>query len=337
MDFGDIGGAIQEMRLVLTKPDHPIEAGRNVDRLAGDRVDPLGAEARREPAHLVHRSLVEPDDGRTDRFAMLAEEAEGLALVRDRHARDTRWFDLCRELAQRQKRRAPPVFGFLFEIARARLRERDCGTPFSHRRAGTIPGNRLGGCGRGIDSDDKVALHARAQQPERRRTCASICLDAGILEKTGIFRLGIDRLRPPRPCTSSHRRRIPGRSATCPPQGKETCGNRLKPAAAITARALDFSSSHSAKEYRLDSQRRESSTIQLVTAKSKSRIRKAISWRRRLLAEGGAIGHRLDFAQRESIGIRLVAQKLGSLRCASNAKGGHNCDINSAYYIISLH
>jgi hypothetical protein len=30
---------------------------------------------------------------------MLAEEAEGLALVRDRDARDTRWFDLCRELA----------------------------------------------------------------------------------------------------------------------------------------------------------------------------------------------------------------------------------------------
>ncbi len=181
MDLGDIGGAIQEMRLVLTQPDHPVEAGRDVDRLAGDRVDLLGAEARPEPAHLVHRPLVEPDDGRTDRLAVLAEEAEGLALVRDRHARDARRFDLCRELAQRQKCRAPPVFGFLFEIARARLGERDCGTPFSHRRAGPIPGNRLGGCGRGIDSDDKVARHARAQQPERRRTCASVCMDAGIL------------------------------------------------------------------------------------------------------------------------------------------------------------
>ena len=116
MHIGDIGSAIQEMRLVLTQPDHPIKAGRDVDRLAGDRMDLLGAEARPEPAHLVHRPLVEPDDSRTDRLAVLAEEAEGLALVRDRHARDARRLDLCRDFAQRQRCRAPPVFGFLFEI-----------------------------------------------------------------------------------------------------------------------------------------------------------------------------------------------------------------------------
>src|SRR5271155_5544803 len=94
----------------------------------------------------------------------------------------------------RPPQRARGSFGVLFEIARARLGERDCGTSFSHRRAGPIPGNRLGGCGRGIDSDDKVARHARAQQPEPRRTCASASTDAGILEKTGIFRFGVDHL-----------------------------------------------------------------------------------------------------------------------------------------------
>ena len=69
-------------------------------------------------AHLVHPPLVEPDDSRTDRLTVLAKEAEGLALVRDRHARDARRLDLCRELAQRQRCRAPSVFGILFEIAR---------------------------------------------------------------------------------------------------------------------------------------------------------------------------------------------------------------------------
>jgi hypothetical protein len=34
-----------------------------------------------------------------------------------------------------------------------------------------------------------------AQQPERRRTCASVCMDAGILEKAGIFRLGVGGTR----------------------------------------------------------------------------------------------------------------------------------------------
>jgi hypothetical protein len=28
-----------------------------------------------------------------------------------------------------------------------------------------------------------------AQHPERRRTCAAVCMDAGILEKAGIFPL----------------------------------------------------------------------------------------------------------------------------------------------------
>src|SRR5258708_1091356 len=87
MDFGDIGGAIQEMRLVLTKPDHPIEAGRDVDRLAGDRVDPLGPEARREPAHLVPRSLREPDDGPTDRFALPPPTPHALPPARNPHPR----------------------------------------------------------------------------------------------------------------------------------------------------------------------------------------------------------------------------------------------------------
>src|SRR5215475_7100280 len=121
MYLGDICRAIQEMRLILAQPDHPVDAGRDVDRLAGDRVDLLGAEARPESAHLVHRALVEPHDGRTDRLAVLAENAEGLALVRDRYARDARRLDLSRELAQRHRCRAPPIFRVLFEIARARL------------------------------------------------------------------------------------------------------------------------------------------------------------------------------------------------------------------------
>src|ERR1700735_3345991 len=102
-------------------------------------------------------------------------------------------------------------------------------------------------------------------------------MDTGILEKTGIFRLGVDHLRPRVHALLRIAAEFLDRSATCPPQGKEPCGNRLKPAAAITARALDFSSSHSTKEHRLDSRRRESSTSQLLTAKSKSRIRKAMS------------------------------------------------------------
>src|SRR5260370_21643426 len=104
-------------------------------------------------AHLVHRPLVEPNDGRTDRLAVLAEEAERLALVRDCPARDARPIDLWRELAHRQTRRAPPVFGVLFEISWAQQSARECSTPISDRRAGPMPGNRLVGWGRGVDSD----------------------------------------------------------------------------------------------------------------------------------------------------------------------------------------
>src|SRR5215472_12474349 len=132
------------MRLVLAQPDHPVDTGRDINRFAGDRVNLLGAEARPESAHLVDRALVEPDDGGPDRLAALAEDAESLALVGDRDARDARRIDLGRDLAQRQRRGTPPIFGILFEVAMARLGEWDRGAPLSHGSASPIPGNRLG-------------------------------------------------------------------------------------------------------------------------------------------------------------------------------------------------
>ena len=69
---------------------------------------------------------------------------------------------------------------------------KECPNNKIHRRFQPKPGDCLGGCGRGIDSDDKVARHARAQQPDRTRIRTSVCTDAEILEKTGIFRLGVD-------------------------------------------------------------------------------------------------------------------------------------------------
>src|ERR1700722_15818340 len=102
-------------------------------------------------------------------------------------------------------------------------------------------------------------------------------MDTGILEKTGIFRLGVDHLRPRVHVLLRISAEFVAGQQLARRRGKEPGGNRLKPAAAITAGGLGLSSSHSAKEHRLDSRRRESSTSQLLTAKSKSRIRKAMS------------------------------------------------------------
>src|SRR5258708_29303847 len=58
-------------------------------------------------APLVHRPLVEPNDGRQFRLTVLAEEAAGLALVRDYHAPNARPLDLYRELPPPPHYRAP--------------------------------------------------------------------------------------------------------------------------------------------------------------------------------------------------------------------------------------
>jgi hypothetical protein len=131
-------------------------AARRSERACGS-----SSQAR---ARVLRRSrLVEPDEGRTDWLAVLAEEAEGLPLVGDRHAatHSGSTFAVSSRNARDVERHQSS--GSCSKIARTRLGERDCGTPFSHGCAAPIPGNRLGGGGRGINSDDQVAPHARAQ------------------------------------------------------------------------------------------------------------------------------------------------------------------------------
>ena len=146
-------------RLFLAEPDHPVEAGNDVERLAGDLVHPACTEGFPEAPFLGPRPLVQPHRARTERGAVLAKQAEGLALVRDRQPGDAGRIDPRRHGAQRLHGRAPPFGGILLEMAGRWVGNGDFRPAGSHGPALPVPGDRLGGRGGGIDADDEVRFH----------------------------------------------------------------------------------------------------------------------------------------------------------------------------------
>ena len=70
--LGHALGAGEDLRLVLAMPDHAVEAGGDVERLAGDGMDALFAEGRAEAPLLRARALVEPERAGAQRRAVLA-------------------------------------------------------------------------------------------------------------------------------------------------------------------------------------------------------------------------------------------------------------------------
>ncbi len=112
----DLGRLVQRPWLVLAQPEHLVEAGRRVGRLARDAVHLLGAV----PRDLVLRARVQPQYGRPDRMVVLVEANEGLALVRDADGPDAPRVHDLRRTPQRDLRRLPPVLGVL--LAKVRLR-----------------------------------------------------------------------------------------------------------------------------------------------------------------------------------------------------------------------
>ena len=86
-----------------------------------------------------------------------AKTAEGLALVGDRRRAAMRAASTLPVTAlQRGDGRAPPFGRVLLEIAGLRVGHGDRRAAFGHGPAVAVPGDRLGGRGRGVDADDEV-------------------------------------------------------------------------------------------------------------------------------------------------------------------------------------
>ncbi len=144
----DARGAIQGRGLMLAQPDHAVEARDDVQRLAGDRVDPLGAEAFAETLLLCARPVVEPDHAGPERRAILGEDSEGLALIGNADRGDARGVDLGGHVLQRLRRRPPPIVRVLLEEPGLGIRHRYRRAAFRESPARAVPGDRLGRGGR---------------------------------------------------------------------------------------------------------------------------------------------------------------------------------------------
>src|SRR5262249_4623905 len=104
--------------------------------------------------------LIEPHGSRPQGPPPLIKYTECLTLIGDCQCRDLPRVDLGEQLVERCLCRRPPVLRVLLPPARLRIGDGDWRTPLSVGAAVTVPGDRLGGRGRCIDSDDEIASHS---------------------------------------------------------------------------------------------------------------------------------------------------------------------------------
>ena len=126
---------------------------------------------RAERRDLVGGPDVHPDDARPDRFALLVQAGERLALVGDADRLDVRAVDRLERLRHRHGARAPPILGVLLVPARSWKGQRELAPGLGDRAPVAVPHNGLGRGRRRVDADD-VGHHtdaARAGSPPKKR------------------------------------------------------------------------------------------------------------------------------------------------------------------------